>query len=290
MEKQNNRSQYVWGMIAPLIIMFIVQFAVEFFTVEVLFVYRIGSYNSGSYFELVSKIMNDVFSGTTNAAVSISYAVICIVLFGYSYFTRFSNKEKLVHPFRNLTSNVWLMLAGLIILAFGMQYVCLYVSNAVAMIRPDWYEEYQKLLDVAGLVDNINILMGLYACIFAPICEEVAFRGLVFSNAKKVMPTALAIVVQAALFGAFHQNMFQASYTFIVGLGLGYVMYKYNNLVAVIGIHIIYNVIGTFVNEYLPTGGSSFAGFFAWLLGSLIVTYIGVLILKKAAPEVNNLD
>lgn len=286
MENNRNSSKYVWGMVMPIIIMVIVQNIVDIFLVECLMVYNISTYTGGTYINFVNSMLDQAVSTNMNTAISIGYSVICIFVLGYLYFKDFSSKVKMTHPFRGISDNPALMVVGLLVFGIGLQYLCIYLMNSVAIMKPDWMIEYQELLDAAGLTDETSLGMGIYAVLLAPICEELAFRGLIFKNARKIMPPVWAIVIQGLLFAAFHMNWLQASYTVVVGIGLGYIMYRYDNLLVPIILHMIFNVIGTFFEGYMPMGGDSFGSYFLWFLGSLIVSYCGLLILQKAAPGV----
>jgi membrane protease YdiL (CAAX protease family) len=125
--------------------------------------------------------------------------------------------------------------------------------------------------------------MIVYALILGPICEELIFRGVTYHSAAKVMPYYWAIIVQAILFGAFHMNHLQSLYAFVLGLGLGYIMYLYDNIIITILIHMAYNIIGTVLSELLPVGGNTPITFFMCVLFALLVTYGGVILLKKGA-------
>jgi len=62
------------------------------------------------------------------------------------------------------------------------------------------------------------LLQILGVGIFAPIIEEVTFRGLIFSSLKKSMSLSLAIVIQAVLFGILHMNLQQFIYASVLGI------------------------------------------------------------------------
>ena len=86
-----------------------------------------------------------------------------------------------------------------------------------------------------------TVSMFLYVAIFAPIFEEVLFRGLILRN---LLPYGkkFAIVCSAFLFGIFHGNLVQSPYAFIVGLVLGYAAVEYGLVWAVV-LHVFNNFI-----------------------------------------------
>ena len=288
MENKNNLSfgkAFVF-MLVPSIIIKIVNYVLSMMALEFTFVKTCESYSSGGFYE----IMNDWYARSIdtdlNTALSIGYSIACILIFGSMYLKHCSSKDKFKHCFKGISDNNGLFILGAVIFVIGLQYVCNYLLNTVAATFPSWLEEYEALLESVGLDDSISFGMAIYAIILGPICEELAFRGLTFSAARKIFPLWGAIVAQALLFAFFHGNMLQGTYTFVVGLAFGYIMYRYDNLVVTIILHIGYNLVGTFAVEYLPMGGNTLISYFFWTLGSLIVAYIGLLLLQKAAPGV----
>ncbi len=104
----------------------------------------------------------------------------------------------------------------------GTQYLTTYIMSFVASLFPHWMDAYESLLEMAGLDDQISILMVICSVIFAPFCEELVFRGVTMHQAKKCAFLGSQSAAGAA-FGIFHMNMIQGIYAFCLGLVLGYV-------------------------------------------------------------------
>ena len=99
--------------------------------------------------------------------------------------------------------------------------------------------------------DSDNLSMFLYACIAAPIAEELLCRGFVQWT---LMPfgKGFAIFGSAFIFGLFHGNILQAPMAFMVGLVLGYVAAEYSIVWAMI-LHMINNmVLGDMLTRLIP--------------------------------------
>ena len=88
-------------------------------------------------------------------------------------------------------------------------------------------------------VDSLSLF--LYMAIWAPISEEILFRGLI---QRLLMPHGkkFAIFCSAFLFGIFHGNLIQTPYAFLVGLVLGYVAAEYSIAWAML-LHMINNML-----------------------------------------------
>lgn len=89
--------------------------------------------------------------------------------------------------------------------------------------------------------------MFLYTCLFAPVVEEIVFRGLIMRGLEKYGKW-FAIVASSVLFGLFHGNPAQSPYAFAVGLVMGYVAMEYNLLWAMV-MHMINNLV---LGDLLP--------------------------------------
>lgn len=105
-----------------------------------------------------------------------------------------------------LVNSLWVGILELILNAFG--------RSTVPMLE-----------NVSGAADTVSLF--LYSGLAAPIAEEILFRGLVLRSLKP-FGKRFAIFGSALLFGAFHGNLLQTPYAFLVGLVLGYVAVEYS--------------------------------------------------------------
>ena len=279
----NDKRKYIPWIFIPWILAFVLQVGASLFVIEVIVTYVLATFNGSTYEDLVNALVDAMLSDGANV-LYIIYAVAGIIIFTFVQKKIFSDDKQT--KLSEVSKNVPATIAGVLLFCLGMQYVSNYLTAALASAFPSWLEEYEELMETAGLDDSLTLIMGIYAVILAPICEELIFRGVTFSAAKKVMPYYLAIIVQAILFGAFHMNAIQGCYAFVLGLGMGYVMHLYNNIFVTIIIHMIFNLIGTYGSDFLPYGGDTVIGFFLWMLGSLVVTYVSIILLRKGASSV----
>jgi len=279
----NDKRKYIPWIFIPCILAFVLQVGASLFVIQAIVTYVLATFNGSTYEDLVNALVDAMLSDGANI-LYIIYAVSGIIIFTFVQKKIFSDDKQT--KLSEVSKNVPATIAGVLLFCLGMQYVSNYLTAALASAFPSWLEEYEELMETAGLDDSLTLIMGIYAVILAPICEELIFRGVTFSAAKKVMPYYLAIIVQAILFGAFHMNAIQGCYAFVLGLGMGYVMHLYNNIFVTIIIHMIFNLIGTYGSDFLPYGGDTVIGFFLWMLGSLVVTYVSIILLRKGASSV----
>ena len=284
MNNNSDKRKYIPWIFIPCIIAFVLQFLISVFVMEASVVFTIGTFRGSTWDDMISYLIDTIVAASTNGIIYVLYSVVGIILFIICYNKLFMEGRS--YKLKGISKNLPATIGGLVLFCVGMQYVSIALMQALGEMFPAWLEEYEQLMESAGLDEEITILMALYAIVLGPIVEEIIFRGLTFSAAKKVMPYYWAIIVQALLFGAFHMNPIQSSYAFILGVGMGYIMYLYDNLIITIIVHFIYNFIGIICSGILPAAGDSLISFFFYTLFALIISYFGILLLRKGAASV----
>ena len=81
--------------------------------------------------------------------------------------------------------------------------------------------------------------------ILVPIGEELLFRGIIQDEMRRAFPPAFAVVATSLVFAIFHGNFIQGSYVFFVGLALSLAYHLTNNFYIPIGMHIVFNLVGS---------------------------------------------
>jgi membrane protease YdiL (CAAX protease family) len=141
-----------------------------------------------------------------------------------------------------------------------------------------------------SVMDSINAASGVedtfsmfvYACILAPVFEEVLFRGLLL-RILEPYGKKFAVLATAFLFGIFHANIVQSPFAFMVGLVLGYVTVEHGMLWAVL-LHFINNcVLGDLLSRL--TSGCPLVGeliFWFIVVASSIAAVVVCIVKRKA--------
>ncbi len=105
---------------------------------------------------------------------------------------------------------------------------------------PDWFwEMFNKIFE--GDFGWWGALMKV--AIVAPIVEELIFRGLIFNGLRRNYTAFTAVFMSALLFALFHLNPWQFPATFVLGLLLGWIMLRTNNILLAILGHSINNFL-----------------------------------------------
>ena len=108
------------------------------------------------------------------------------------------------------------------------------------------YAEAAASLETPGLVGALSTVL------FAPIAEEVIFRGLVYTRLRRAMPAWLACVLASLVFAVLHGQLLWIAYAFLMGVALTLVFERTGTLWSSILVHITFNLAGTYLVQYLP--------------------------------------
>ena len=92
----------------------------------------------------------------------------------------------------------------------------------------------------------------LYACLVAPLAEEIVFRGFCLRRLPE-HGRVFAIVISALLFGITHANPAQMPFAFFVGLVLGFVATEYAIHYAIL-LHVTNNLVFGDLLSFAYTG------------------------------------
>ncbi len=178
-----------------------------------------------------------------------------IIVFGWWYHEVFANpvkpdykptKEKAIYKLLSPGNIVLLM-----IFAYSIQLFVDGVLYLLSIVFPDALSDYGSMIsNLAGSGVSVTIMISVM--FFAPIAEEICFRGLTMKyaslaversgakseNAKLFVP----VIIQAVIFGLYHGNLIQGTYACLSGILLGVIAKKTDSLIPGIILHSMINI------------------------------------------------
>jgi membrane protease YdiL (CAAX protease family) len=83
--------------------------------------------------------------------------------------------------------------------------------------------------------------MAGFACLLAPVWEELFFRGMFYPAVRRLVGVRLSIVVTAAAFASLHWNLTQFAPVFVLGVLLAYLYERTHSLWSCIAAHTVFN-------------------------------------------------
>lgn len=130
---------------------------------------------------------------------------------------------------------LWILSSG----TFGLMYTALsYImpSYVTAILEEKMiYTSTESIFPVMA-----NILQLLMAIIWAPIVEELVFRGVLYNRFLKKWGIKMAIIIPSCLFGMIHFDFIGAC---IFGIIMTLLMIRTGNLIIPITVHMLNNFI-----------------------------------------------
>lgn len=239
---------YFFASFLPLLITLGLQLIAVFFLLGVAALFLFPAFpgawaNAGSVDQFLGLLTNTDFNGV----IMIVYSIICTVLFGMWYY-RSCGGNYLPEPKKTFST---LQFAGIVALIPGTQFACSYLISILSYIFPSWLEQYERLMENAGMDDSMTLILLCYSVLLAPINEELIFRGVTMRLARQALPFWLANILQAILFGVLHANWLQGCYAAALGLLLGFVCEKGGSIYYSILMHMLFNFWGTVLANLL---------------------------------------
>lgn len=222
--------------------------------------------------------INEYAEKTSNSAWSTMAGILVGLVIIYLFSRRENVKSLIFSRKRKMTPQVFFML----LLVFMMpqipsSYLSTFIESGFNMFGLTTQSDLEWATG-----QSTSFSMFIYASFFAPVCEEIVYRGYVMRNMQRY-GKSFAIIFSSALFGIMHGNIHQILFAFVIGLVLGYTAMEYS-IKWSIALHMINNfvfgdLLDGILNLILPEQA---ANVISWLiLVALMFGGIVVLIVKR---------
>ncbi len=129
------------------------------------------------------------------------------------------------------------MSVGLVLIGLAFNY--LYSTYVFPDIKMQ--DATRKLFEAIPSTPVNMIMLFSVVAIFAPLLEELLFRGLLQTSLSHHIPSWAAIALSAAIFAAFHGDPYAFPALMALGAVFGFIYYKTGSLRVVILLHMINN-------------------------------------------------
>lgn len=191
------------------------------------------------FVSLIAKLLgkdDEALSFLTTPIMIASYAVIILLLSVFFL----ALKTNIFKVTRSRITKVRYLIDGAL-LGIGLQGIFQAIVLLLTKILPPEVIESQNAHSSTILSGGV-VLAVIYTVILAPICEELVFRGLIISSLEGATKKWAAVIISAALFSIVHlPSLIALSYTFLLGLVLGFVYIKTKSLIPCILLHMAFN-------------------------------------------------
>ncbi|EYF01240.1 ABC transporter permease subunit/CPBP intramembrane protease [Chondromyces apiculatus] len=147
--------------------------------------------------------------------------------------------------------------------------------------------ELAKELGKMVLLDGAPLpLVLLLTAVMPAVCEELLFRGLLFSGLRRLGPV-IAIVGSSLVFGLAHGSLYRLLPTLFLGLSMGYARYRTGSIGAGMLIHVLNNGLAASLLYFAPEVAASTEQVpWSMAFAGLAVYAAGIALLRSAGdPE-----
>ncbi len=196
-----------------------------------------------------------IFTGNTIAIVSaVGFIVSCILISGTVKFVIGKTAEDmhLTHLKEEPPKNYVLLSAATLGFVLGINLFCelIQLTSKSEAYRRVMEDQYSAVL-----------LIGLICYgVITPIAEEILFRGVIYNYLRRLWNVKIGILISAVVFGAYHMNVVQGIYAFLIGGLLAYAYEYFGSFKIPVLMHIAANVL-VYILTYT---GIALTGFINW--------------------------
>lgn len=272
--KSNNKLsiKYIVLLFVPLFAAIFIQYLVSITDIIILFIKNMIQDKALSADESASSVIEaDYKSSVNTGAIFFAQYFLYTIVFGIWYYISIVNKHNLkstkdedIYGLRAVSYRVYSGIKKLtkktvaIIIVAGI--LCQTYTDAILSLiknaAPGLFEDYDKMIEkIIGSYSSPLLLFTVF--ILAPIAEELLFRGVILSYARKNFKTSIAIIINGLLFGLYHGNVIQGCYAFIFGMIIAIIVIHFDSIVPGILFHIAVNTSVIVVQDSWFTKTSS---------------------------------
>ena len=160
----------------------------------------------------------------------------------------------LFHPARHsVTATMAVVSVPILLLVPGLVLLAGWANSVVLAVFP------MDADDIALYEAEMapGVVSVLFACIGAPVLEEMLFRGVILRGFLRQYTRSFSILWSAALFAIAHMNLYQLATAFALGVVAGWLYERCRSLWPCILLHASYNTFVTYeysVSSSQPDG------------------------------------
>lgn len=178
------------------------------------------------------------------AGLAITQVMIICLPFLFAYYIKTDFKK----TFSLQKVNLKQILGGILIWMGGFVLINL-ITQITLYLFPQNMEVAEALTDAIIIKDNLVLNLAIVALMPA-ICEEIFFRGFIFTSFKVKSSSKIAIITSGILFGFMHMDFLRIIPTSILGIIFAYTVYKSESIFIAMILHFINNSIAVLVSHY----------------------------------------
>lgn len=271
--KAKQTIKELWRLVYPVVIYFAVAFVVQYAAVMIISTVAVKNgtiITAGKSTEEIQGELNTLVSSYSLHLTALTNLVLIPI---YVLFLRCDEKKRVsASGVRYVMPKVKDMVLIFVLGMAAAVSVNVIVSlSQIARFSPKYQQVSQMIYSGSIFIEIVS------AVIAAPVLEELFFRGMIYKRLRDIVNVKAAVVISALFFGAFHGNLVQLVYAFIIGFMLAYVYEKFKTIWVPIVFHMGANLISILITELLPQSMYIVGA----ILGAMVVSVALTVVLLK---------
>ena len=162
-----------------------------------------------------------------------------------------------------------------LLFAFIFTFLISSLDILIGLADPTWISTLD--VDTVNVDSSVVILDAIGAIIFAPIIEELVFRGVLFNRLKIRTGILPAMLISSFIFAIGHEVGGITS-AFLFGMCMCILYLKTDNILIPMSVHFINNVVATLISL---TGADVIMIQLPWIVPCLLISILGTIYLLK---------
>ena len=188
------------------------------------------------------QVINLNISNISNLSFSIFYGIQALLMLGvvwfFAIYWRGATVRDLGFRYYSILKTIWYTFISLIFIFLISFLYVLALKSILGIEAPP--SKVDELISNRNISSNILIII---TAIVAPFCEEIYFRGFLYSAFKKNFGVTVALFLSSFLFALAHLELYSFIPIMVIGWLLAYIFEKTKSIFAVIFLHAVYNLI-----------------------------------------------
>lgn len=164
------------------------------------------------------------------------------IVWFFAIFWRRASFRDLGINYYSIAKTLWYSFLSLIVI-FLISFLYVYILNSLFNIEAP-QSKIEQLVRNRSI--SANILLFVVAVV-APFCEELYFRGFLYSAFKKSWGVTAGLFLSSFLFALAHMEPYSFIPIMIIGWIFAYIFEKTKSLFPVIFLHAIYNLVSILI-------------------------------------------
>ena len=271
--KAKQTIKELWRLVYPVVIYFAVAFVVQYAAVMIISTAAVKNGTIITVGRSTEEIQGELNTLVSSYSLHLTALTNLVLIPIYVLFLRRDEKRRIsASGVRYVMPKVKDMALIFVLGMAAAVSVNVIVSlSQIARFSPKYQQVSQMIYSGSIFIEIAS------AVIAAPVLEELFFRGMIYKRLRDIVNVKAAIVISALFFGAFHGNLVQLVYAFIIGLMLAYVYEKFKTIWVPIVFHMGANLISILITELLPQS----MYIVGVILGAMVVSIALTVVLLK---------